>query len=60
MKLTEVTIEAIVVGLVTVIASNFFDMKSKAQIFFMGVLIHFAFELLGANAYYCKHGAACK
>ena len=59
MKLKQLTIEALVVGLITLIASNFFNMKSKAQIFLMGVVIHIVFELSGANAYYCKHGAAC-
>jgi hypothetical protein len=26
----------------------------------MGALIHVAFELAGANTYYCKAGAACR
>lgn len=59
MKLKQLTIEALVVGLITLLASNFFNMKSKTQIFLMGVVIHIVFELSGANAYYCKHGAAC-
>ena len=59
MKLKQLTIEALVVGLITLLASNFFNMKSKPQIFLMGVVIHIVFELSGANAYYCKHGAAC-
>ena len=59
MKLKQLTIEALVVGLITLLASHFFNMKSKLQIFIMGVVIHIVFELSGANAYYCKHGAAC-
>ena len=53
-------LEACVVGIVTCIASYFFDTNNKAQCFIMGFLIHFIFEIIGANKYYCKHGNACK
>ena len=26
----------------------------------VGLVFHVGFEVLGINAYYCKHGAACK
>ena len=60
MQLKQLMIEALVVGIVTLIGSYVFDLNKKNQVFMMGVLIHLCFELVGANTYYCKHGAACK
>lgn len=60
MDVKQLVIEAIVVGLVTLIGSYLFNLRKKLHVFVMGVLIHLCFELVGANRYYCKHGAACK
>ena len=60
MQLKQLTVEAIVVGFVTLIGSYVFDLRKKLHVFMMGVLIHLCFELVGANRYYCKHGAACR
>lgn len=51
--------EAVIVGIITLLASNFFNTKSKIQVFFMGVCIHLFFEYLGLNKYYCENGYAC-
>jgi hypothetical protein len=63
----QVLLEAVVVGVVTALA---FTLKSAfvhentlasslAYNFMIGVAIHMGFELAGANAWYCKFGAAC-
>lgn len=32
----------------------------EISLFVTGVLGHFLFETIGANAWYCRHGNACK
>lgn len=57
--LRQLLIEALVVGLVTGLAVVAHDPKTFADGMLLGVGVHLAFELLGANRYYCSHGAAC-
>jgi hypothetical protein len=52
-------IEAVVVGIMTLVASKFIDTKSKIQVFLMGVCIHLFCEYTGLNRYYCENGNAC-
>ena len=56
----QLIIEAVVVGIVCVICSKLLDLSKPLNVFIMGVLIHLLFEFVGANAYYCKNGAACR
>ena len=62
--MTQLIIEAVVVGLLLGIIGVFFTKQLKDystfSIFFIsGALTHFAFELMGANKWYCKNGNAC-
>jgi hypothetical protein len=52
-------IEAVVVGIMTLVATNFIDTKSQIQVFLMGVFIHLFCEYTGINRYYCENGNAC-
>jgi hypothetical protein len=54
-------LEVLVVGLITgVLLAAMPDMGNAfVKGFVLGALAHVLFELLGANAWYCKHGAAC-
>lgn len=63
----QVFLEATVVGIVTAvalwIALSLFQPQTLMEIlatgFGMGMLIHFGFEFIGGNAWYCRWGAAC-
>ena len=32
----------------------------EISLFLTGLVAHYAFELLGLNGWYCKHGVACR
>ncbi len=63
-----IAFEAVSVGIIFALfmlfASQFVRLTTAPAIalagFAAGVLGHLAFEALGANAWYCKHGVACK
>lgn len=70
-ELIAVGVSAVVVGLaITWIVMQFTKNEKPpgkdhwgycALIFFLtGVVLHFLYEVAGANAWYCKHGNACK
>lgn len=64
----DITFEAVSVGAIfaafMLVASWFVRLNTAWTIalagFAAGALGHLAFEAMGGNAWYCKHGAACK
>lgn len=66
-KMNSLFAEAVIVGIVTMIAFNRFFIRilnsypNSIEIFafVMGCLIHLGFERIGANKWYCKNGYAC-
>jgi hypothetical protein len=56
MKITPLLIEAIVVGVVMMLLQRL----TKLPIFWVGVVGHLIFEVVGANKWYCRKGFACK
>ena len=56
MKITPLLFEALVVGLVMMLLQRFTGLK----IFWVGVVGHLLFEVMGANKWYCQKGFACK
>lgn len=56
-------VEAFVVGIVMLIIFAIIAMivpGTYTAVFLTGIVGHFLFEAMGANAYYCKHGVACQ
>tara|TARA_B110000285_G_C15132107_1_gene624343 strand:- start:1827 stop:2003 length:177 start_codon:yes stop_codon:yes gene_type:complete len=54
--LMKLSVEAVVVGLV--MAS--LKITTRLSVFWVGVIGHLLFELVGANKWYCKKGTACQ
>jgi multisubunit Na+/H+ antiporter MnhB subunit len=55
MKFTGLAVEALVVGLVMMALQRITGLK----IFWVGVVGHLIFEVVGANRWYCTNGVAC-
>jgi len=63
-----VFVEALIVGAVMAIALSVSDVlvpingpqRAAYTGFIVGALIHMAFEIFGANRWYCSQGASCK
>ena len=55
MKITPLLIEALVVGVVMMLLQR----ATKLPIFWVGVVGHLLFEVVGANKWYCRKGFAC-
>ena len=61
---TEASVVGLVLAACLALVTRFVRVDSSAARaglvgFAMGVAIHLGFELSGANAWYCTHGAAC-
>jgi len=55
MNFTGLAVEALVVGLVMMALQRITGLK----IFWVGVVGHLIFEVVGANRWYCTKGVAC-
>lgn len=53
-------IEAVIVGLVLLSGSYLLDFRKKKNVFIIGMLIHFIFEITNLNKKYCRYGYACQ
>lgn len=61
--LIEAVVVGVVLGVVMALGSRVYAPVSALEFAVFGVvlgaLVHYAFELSGANRWYCTHGAAC-
>ena len=68
---TQLWIEAFIVGIILILVSYPIMAVTKklsyegegkyiGATFLIGVVTHILFEAMGANAWYCKNGAACQ
>jgi hypothetical protein len=62
-KMTQILIEAVFVGIMTIILGLLLRLvifnNQILFLFLLGFLIHILCEITGVNVWYCKNGSAC-